>query len=208
MLFRSPEAVVFDNKYWIYPTSSLPFEQQLYMDAFSSEDLVNWEKHPKVLSIENISWLRKALWAPAVIEANGKYYFYFGANDIKNNEEIGGIGVAVADTPIGPFKDVLGKPLIGKIVNGAQPIDQFVFKDDDGQYYMYYGGWGHCNIVKMAPDLLSIVPFEDGTMYKEVTPENYVEGPFMLKRNGKYYFMWSEGGWGLPHYSVAYSISD
>ena len=67
---------------------------------------------------------------------------------------------------------------------------------------------GHCNMVKIAPDLLSIVPFEDGTMYKEVTPENYVEGPFMLKRNGKYYFMWSEGGWGLPNYSVAYSISD
>ncbi len=199
---------MFDNKYWIYPTSSLPFEQQLYMDAFSSEDLVNWEKHPKVLSIENISWLRKALWAPAVIEANGKYYFYFGANDIKNNEEIGGIGVAVADTPIGPFKDVLGKPLIGKIVNGAQPIDQFVFKDDDGQYYMYYGGWGHCNIVKMGTDLISIVPFEDGSMYKEVTPENYVEGPFMLKRNGKYYFMWSEGDWNGPDYSVAYAIAD
>ena len=98
--------------------------------------------------------------------------------------------------------------MIDKIVNGAQPIDQFVFKDDDGQYYMYYGGWGHCNMVKMAPDLLSIVPFEDGTIYKEVTPQNYVEGPFMLKHNGKYYFMWSEGGWGGPDYSVAYAIAD
>lgn len=73
---------------------------------------------------------------------------------------------------------------------------------------MYYGGWGHCNMVKMAPDLLSIVPFEDGTIYKEVTPQNYVEGPFMLKHNGKYYFMWSEGGWGGPDYSVAYAIAD
>lgn len=60
----------------------------------------------------------------------------------------------------------------------------------------------------MAPDLLSIVPFEDGTIYKEVTPQNYVEGPFMLKHNGKYYFMWSEGGWGGPDYSVAYAIAD
>ena len=73
---------------------------------------------------------------------------------------------------------------------------------------MYYGGWGHCNIVKMGTDLISIVPFEDGTMYKEVTPENYVEGPFMLKRNGKYYFMWSEGDWNGPDYSVAYAIAD
>lgn len=116
--------------------------------------------------------------------------------------------MAVADNPAGPFKDVLGKPLIDKIVNGAQPIDQFVFRDDDGTYYMYYGGWGHCNIVKLSPDLLSVVPFDDGTVYKEVTPQDYVEGPFMLKRNGKYYFMWSEGGWGSPDYRVAYAIAD
>ena len=162
--YADPEGVVFGDKYWIYPTYSAPFEQQLYMDAFSSPDLVHWRKHPKVLSVENISWLRNALWAPAVIEANGKYYFYFGANNIYHESEVGGIGVAVADRPEGPFKDALGKPLIGKIVNGAQPIDQFVFKDDDGQYYMYYGGWGHCNMVKMGSDLISIVPFEDGTL--------------------------------------------
>ena len=120
----------------------------------------------------------------------------------------GGIGVAVSDNPAGPFKDALGHPLIGKIVNGAQPIDQFVFKDDDGEYYMFYGGWRHCNMVRLSPDLLSLQPHSDGEMYKEVTPENYVEGPFMLKRNGKYYFMWSEGGWGGPDYCVAYAISD
>ena len=80
--YADPEGVVFGDKYWIYPTYSAPFEQQLYMDAFSSPDLVHWRKHPKVLSVENISWLRNALWAPAVIEANGKYYFYFGANNI------------------------------------------------------------------------------------------------------------------------------
>lgn len=206
--YADPEGIVYGDEYWIYPTFSAYFDKQLHMDAFSSKDLVNWTKHERVLSKDNISWLWQALWAPAVLEANGTYYMFFGANDIKNNDEIGGIGVATADNPAGPFKDALGKPLIGEIVNGAQPIDQYVFKDDDGQYYMYYGGWGHCNIVKMAPDLLSIVPFDDGEMYKEVTPENYVEGPFMLKRNGKYYFMWSEGGWGGPDYSVAYAIAD
>ncbi len=206
--YADPEGAVFDDEYWVYPTYSAPYDEQIFMDAYSSRDLVHWKKHPKVLQKKDISWLRRALWAPAVIEKDGKYYFFFGANDIQNNQEVGGIGVAVADRPSGPFKDVLGKPLIDKIVNGAQPIDQFVFKDDDGQYYMYYGGWGHCNMVKMAPDLLSIVPFEDGTIYKEVTPQNYVEGPFMLKRNGKYYFMWSEGGWGGPDYSVAYAIAD
>ena len=196
--YADPEGVVLDGKFWIYPTYSAPYDEQTFMDAYSSPDLVHWTKHPRVLSKENIPWLRRALWAPAVIEANDRYYLFFGGNDIQNNSEIGGIGVAVADNPAGPFKDVLGKPLIDKIVNGAQPIDQFVFRDDDGTYYMYYGGWGHCNIVKLSSDLLSVVPFDDGTVYKEVTPQDYVEGPFMLKRNGKYYFMWSEGGWGSP----------
>lgn len=200
--YADPEGVVLDGKFWIYPTYSAPYDEQTFMDAYSSPDLVHWTKHPRVLSKENIPWLRRALWAPAVIEANDRYYLFFGGNDIQNNSEIGGIGVAVADNPAGPFKDVLGKPLIDKIVNGAQPIDQFVFRDDDGTYYMYYGGWGHCNIVKLSSDLLSVVPFDDGTVYKEVTPQDYVEGPFMLKRNGKYYFMWSEGGWGSPDYRV------
>ena len=122
--------------------------------------------------------------------------------------EVGGIGVAVSDKPQGPFKDALGHPLIGEIVNGAQPIDQYVFRDDDGEYYMYYGGWGHCNMVRLSQDLLRVIPFKDGSTYREVTPKGYVEGPFMLKRGGKYYFMWSEGGWGGPDYSVAYAISD
>ena len=126
-------------------------------------------------------------------------------NEIK--EEIGGIGVAVSDRPEGPYKDLLGKPLINEIVNGAQPIDQFVY-NDNGHYYMYYGGWGHCNVVQLNDDFTGLVTFEDGTVYKEVTPENYVEGPFMFKKDGKYYFMWSEGGWGGPDYSVAYAISD
>ena len=205
--YADPEGVVFDNRYWIFPTYSAPFEQQLFLDAFSSSDLVSWKKHSKILSVENVSWLKKALWAPSIIYANKKYYLYFSANDVHEGE-IGGIGVAVADSPEGPFKDALGKPLINEIINGAQPSDQFVFKDDDGSYYMYYGGWGHCNMMKLGDDLLHIIPFEDGSFYKEVTPENYVEGPFMLKHRGKYYFMWSEGDWTGPDYCVAYAIAD
>ena len=227
--YADPEGAFFEGQYWVYPTLSWPYGDavlqgnedlnrqtiagwreyniQTYLDAFSSKDLKHWTKHPKVLTMENVPWLQFSLWAPAIIERNGTYYLYFGGNDVHEGE-IGGIGVATADNPAGPFNDALGKPLIGTIENGAQPIDQFVFRDDDGQYYMYYGGWGHCNICKMGDDLKSIVPFEDGTMFKEVTPENYVEGPFMLKRNGKYYFMWSEGGWTGPNYCVAYAIAD
>ncbi len=205
--YADPEGVVFGKTYWIYPTWSDRYENQLHFDCFSSKDLVKWTKHERIIDKSAISWLRMALWAPAAVEKDGKYYLFFGGNDVHQGE-IGGIGVAVADKPQGPYKDLLGKPLINDIVNGAQPIDQFVFKDKDGTYYMYYGGWGHCNIVKMADDFKSIVPFPDGTMYKEVTPKGYVEGPFMFIRDGKYYFMWSEGGWGGPHYRVAYAIAD
>lgn len=205
--YADPEGTIMDGQFWIFPTYSAEYDKQIFMDAFSSPDLVHWTKHEKVISQDGISWLRRALWAPAIMAANGKYYLFFGANDVHEGE-VGGIGVATADKPEGPYKDALGHPLIGNIVNGAQPIDQFVFHDDDGEYYMYYGGWGHCNVVRLSQDLLSIIPFPDGEMYKEITPRRYVEGPFMLKRNGKYYFMWSEGGWTGPNYSVAYAISD
>ncbi|HQD09885.1 MAG TPA: family 43 glycosylhydrolase, partial [Flavihumibacter sp.] len=99
-------------------------------------------------------------------------------------------------------------PLIDHFENGAQPIDQFVFHDRDGQYYLIYGGWRHCNIVRLKNDFTGFEPFPDGTVFKEITPDKYVEGPFMFIRNGKYYFMWSEGGWTGPDYSVAYAIAD
>ena len=77
------------------------------MDAFSSKDLVKWTKHPRVLHIEDVPWVKYALWAPSIIQANGKYYLFFGGNDIQNNDQYGGIGVAVSDKPEGPFKDAL-----------------------------------------------------------------------------------------------------
>jgi len=145
------------------------------------------------------------MWAPSVIHKDGKYYFFFGANDVHQGET-GGIGVAVSNQPEGPYKDLIGKPLINEIVNGAQPIDQFVFHDDDNTYYLIYGGWRHCNVALLSNNFKQLKSFPNGEKFKEITPENYVEGPFMFKRNGKYYFMWSEGGWTGPNYCVAYAI--
>ena len=204
-----PEAKIFEGQYWVYPTYSAPYEQQVHMDAWSSKDLVHWVKHPDIIDTAAVKWAKKAMWAPAVTEMGGKYYFFFGANDIHDDKkEIGGIGVGVSDNPAGPFKDYLGKPLIGQIHNGAQPIDQFIFKDHDGQYYIIYGGWQHCNIAKLNKDFTGFIPFADGTTFKSITPDQYVEGSVMFTRKGKYYFMWSEGGWTGPNYRVAYAIGD
>lgn len=205
--YADPEGIIYGDTYWIFPTWSDVYEMQTFFDCFSSKDLITWTKHNQILDTAEVKWAKKAMWAPSVISKSGKYYLFFGANDVHEGE-IGGIGVAVSNQPEGPYKDLLGKPLINDIVNGAQPIDQFVFKDKDGTHYMYYGGWRHCNIVKLNDDFTGLVPFDDGTIYKEITPENYVEGPFVFIRDDKYYFMWSEGGWGGPDYSVAYAIAD
>lgn len=206
--YADPEGIIFNKTFWIYPTFSAPYNKQVHMDAFSSKDLVTWNKHANIIDTSAIKWAKRAMWAPSIIEKNNKYYLFFGANDIQNDNEKGGIGVAVADRPEGPFKDYLGKPLIDKFHNGAQPIDQFVFKDKDGQYYLFYGGWRHCNVAKLKSDFTGFIPFEDGKIFREITPKGYVEGPFMFIRNGKYYFMWSEGGWTGPDYSVAYAVAD
>ena len=232
--YADPEIHVFAGEYWVYPTSSdpntklqdpasfNPLQQKLRegsvvhpvyllhtsLDAFSSRDLVHWTKHADVLDVKNVSWAAYAIWAPTAIHMNGKYYLFFAANDIQKKDRFpGGIGVAMSDNPGGPFVDAIGKPLIGEFHNGAQPIDPFVYQDDDGSIYFYYGGQGHCNVASLAPDLKSVIPMKDGELYKEITPEHYVEGPFVIKRKGVYYFMWSEGDWGDSTYGVAYAKS-
>ncbi|MDE1177005.1 MAG: glycoside hydrolase family 43 protein [Edaphobacter sp.] len=231
--YADPEIRIFDHQYWIYPTSSSPdsdnagksfnplqtklreghvihpvYLLHTSMDAFSSPDLVHWTRHKDVLDVKNVSWAAYAIWAPTAIHLNGKYYLLFAANDIQKKDTFpGGIGVAVSDSPGGPFVDAIGKPLIGQFHEGAQPIDPFIMQDTDGSIYLYYGGQGHCVVARLAPDLKSVIPMKDGSMYREITPEHYVEGPFVIKRNGVYYFMWSEGSWENETYGVAYAKS-
>jgi len=232
--YADPEIRIFGKRYWIYPTYSDDYgapdrstrftdaQKRLrerwatrpatlpktFFNAFSSPDLVHWTKHEHVLDVRDVSWAAYAVWAPSVIASNGHYYMFFSANDIqKDSGEPGGIGVARSRSPGGPFVDAIGKPLIGAFHNGAQPIDPFAFRDDDGITYLYYGGQGHCNVVRLSADLTRIVPFADGSIFKEITPARYVEGPFVIKRRGYYYLMWSEGSWTDSSYSVAYARS-
>lgn len=205
--YADPEAAIFHNQYWIYPTYSAKYNEQVFFDAFSSSDLASWTRHQRILDTSKVKWARRAMWAPAAVEKDGKYFLFFSANDIQNDRERGGIGVAVADRPEGPFTDYLGHPLVDKFQNGAQPIDQFVFHDGN-VWYLIYGGWRHCNIARLKPDFTGFIPFDDGVTFREITPENYVEGPIMFRRKDKYYFMWSEGGWTGPDYSVAYAVAD
>ncbi|MEQ8554083.1 MAG: glycoside hydrolase family 43 protein [Cyclobacteriaceae bacterium] len=206
--YADPEGIIFDDEYWIYPTYSDIYSRQVFMDAFSSKDLIEWTKHERIIDTAAVQWADSAMWAPAILKKDSDYFLFFAANDIQNNQSVGGIGIGISDKPEGPYRDYLGRPLLDSIVNGAQPIDQYVFQDVDGQYYMIYGGWRHCNIVRLNDDFTGFEPFDDGTIFKEITPDQYVEGPIMFVRDNKYYFMWSEGSWGGPNYRVAYAIAD
>jgi len=220
--YADPDAVVFNKKLWIFPTYSARYKNQVFFDAFSSKDLVTWQKHSRILDTSKIKWAHMAMWAPNIVKKGNQYFLFFSANDIQNaarknwnnknpeavDDTLGGIGIAVADKPEGPYRDYLGKPLINQFYNKAQPIDQSVFQDKDGQWYIIYGGWGRCNIAKLKDDFTALKPFDDGNLVKEITPKGYVEGPTMFIKNSKYYLMWSEGGWGDSSYKVAYAISD
>ena len=219
--YADPDAVVLNKQLWIFPTYSARYKDQVFFDAFSSKDLIQWKKHSRILDTSKIKWAHMALWAPCIVQKGKQYFLFFAANDIQSaerkknsggkdvfNDSTGGIGIAVASRPEGPYKDYLGKPLINQFYNNAQPIDQSVFKDIDGQYYIIYGGWGRCNIAKLNNDFTALEPFEDGSMVKEITPKGYVEGPVMFIKNNKYYLMWSEGNWTDSSYKVAYAISD
>lgn len=206
--YADPEARYYQGKYWIYATQSRPFSEQKKLTAFSSEDLIKWTKHDNILDMCDFPWIWGAVWAPTIIERNGLYYLMFSSNDIHSNSEPGGIEVAVSDSPAGPFKGYLGRPLIGEFINGAQPIDAHLFKDDDGTVYLYFGGWGHCNIAIMNETMDGFLPFPDGQLMKEITPPGYMEGPCMIKHNGIYYFLWSTGSWEGNDYGVLYGTSN
>lgn len=147
---------------------------------YTSTDMVNWTDHGVVASLDNFDWVPydNGAWAPHCIERNGKFYFYC---PIPNGI---GIGVLVADSPYGPFKDPLGKPLIQ---NSHHDIDPAVFIDDDGQAYLY---WGNPKVyyVKLNEDMIS---YSGEIMVEETTPKNYQEGPWVWKRNEHYYLAYA-----------------
>lgn len=181
--------------------------------CYSSTDMVNWTDHGAILSYKVFEWSRGDAWAGQCVYRNGKFYYYLPVNQ-KNGGNV--IGVAVSDSPTGPFKDALGKPLL----TGYGYIDPTVLIDDDDQAYLY---WGNPNLwhVKLNEDMISYNQ-ELGVVKENLKDENfgyrakkidnrtasYEEGPWLFKRNSKYYLLYPAGG--VPEhfaYSTAKSIT-
>ena len=189
---------------------------------WSTTDMVNWTEHGAVASLKEFSWRTRdnGAWAIQTVERNGKYYLYAPLHGH-------GIGVLVADSPYGPFKDPLGKPLVWQTEHWDD-IDPSVFIDDDGQAYMYWGN-PHVYCIKLNEDMIStsgdifVLNQKDGVM-RPVKEEgakinlrapwsekatwkvkNYQEGPWFYKRNGKYYLAYATTC--CPE-ALGYSMSD
>ena len=182
--------------------------------VYSTQDMVNWQDHGSPLALESFSWADDRAWASQTIERDGKFYWYICAH----SRISGGmaIGVAVADSPIGPFKDALGKPLFE---NGSwDHIDPTVMIDDDGQAWLM---WGNPQVyyLKLNRDMISYegelgkLPMTEeafgGPMMKErgkgkKYKDSYVEGPWLTKRNGVYQLLYAAGG--LPEH-ISYSTA-
>ncbi len=163
---------------------------------YTSTDMVNWTDHGAVASLRDFSWTAdNGAWAPQVVERGGRFYMYC---PVAQRDAWMSIGVLVADSPYGPFSDPLGKPLIA---NSTDDIDPTVFIDDDGQAYLY---WGNPNIyyVKLNEDMISY----SGDIVKcDEKPEDYQEGPWFYKRQGKYYLAYASTC--CPE-GIGYAMSD
>ena len=192
-----PSIRVFGDTYYLYPTSDKPHWQTTDFSVWSSKNLVDWKKERMVLDVtRDVKWANIEAWAPDAIERNGTYYFYFCAK--------GEIGVATAKSPLGPFADALGAPLLRK-GSGIQTntIDPYPFIDDDGQAYLYYGNGKLGNVYKLKPDMVTL----DGPP-AAIELKDFREGIVVFKRGGKYYFMWSIDDARSPNYRVGWGVAD
>lgn len=203
------------NRYYIYSTTDgLEGWGGWYFTVFSSNDLKKWSNQGIMLDThsEQVPWAAGNAWAPSVIEKKEgdsyRYYFYYSARPLDGGGKQ--IGVAVADRPEGPFKD-LGHPIItASPIGKGQQIDVDVFMDPaTGKYYLYWGN-GYMAGAELNDDMTSIKE-ETVTVLtpKGGTLEDYAyrEGTHVFYRNGTYYFTWSVDDIGSPNYHVAYGTA-
>ena len=174
-----PAPVVINDKVYLYTTHDEDGARGFQMFdwlLYTSDDMVNWQDHGAVASLDDFKYYdgKNGAWAEQVVAANGAYYMYCPIHGH-------GIGVLTSDSPYGPFYDPIGEPLVWQKEHWDD-IDPTVLIDDDGQAFMY---WGNPNVysVKLGKDMISL----DGPITKHPKIEDYQEGPWIWKHDGHYY---------------------
>ena len=206
-----PAPMVWGDRLYLYTSHDEDGSTWFTMNdwkLYSTEDMVNWTEHPMPLSYKTFDWAGGDAWAAQCVERDGKFYMYVPVTDRKGDTAI---GVAVADSPYGPFYDPIGKPLVQAEWGN---IDPTVMVDDDGQAYLYWGN-PNCFYVKLNEDMISYsgdivrVPMtEEAFGKREGDPQRatlYEEGPWLYKRGELYYLFFAAGP--IPEH-LGYATSD
>ncbi|MBQ8483398.1 MAG: family 43 glycosylhydrolase [Bacteroidales bacterium] len=173
--------------------------------CYSTEDMHTWTDHGVVMKPTDFDWSVGEAWASQVVEADGKYWFYVSTQC--GDPDCKAIGVAVADSPAGPYADAIGRPLIVDDMTPNGPrgwwndFDPTVMIDDDGTPWLCWGN-GTCFLVRLKRNMTEL----DGEI-KVLPMENYVEGPWLYKRDGRYYNVYASMGQGRETISYAMAPS-
>ena len=205
-----PAAMVHDGKVYLYVGHDAAQPGQFFVIpgwyCYVSSDLKTWEKHDGyVMKPEQFSFGRpNVAWAAHMTERDGQFYFYTTLRQRDNDEHA--IGVAVSDSPTGPFEDARGTPLItdGMTADSSRPnadIDPAVFVDDDGQAYLWWGN-GDCYYAKLKPNMTEL----DGGIVK-LDLQHYAEGPWVFRRGELYYNVYAADVPGTQPEQIAYATS-
>ncbi|HWV76929.1 MAG TPA: family 43 glycosylhydrolase [Isoptericola sp.] len=181
--------------------------------AWTSKDLVDWERSAEpILTLDgedgNVPWASGNAWAPTIIERDGKYYFYFSGHNTSVDRKT--IGVAVADSPTGPFTAEPEAMILndGPITSG-QAIDPAAFEDpESGRFYLFWGNGGPSNgplYAELDHDMTSL---KDGTTRRITGLPDFREGLFVNYRDGRYHLTYSIDDTGSENYRVGYATAD
>ncbi|GCE77641.1 glycoside hydrolase family 2 TIM barrel-domain containing protein [Cellulomonas biazotea] len=194
--YADPALVRFGGTYYLYATTD-GFEgwSGTSFEVWSSPDLVSWTNHGVILDVAaDVTWADGNAWAPTAAERDGRYYFYFTASQ--------SIGVAVADSPTGPFVDAIGRPLVDKAdYRGEQQIDPSVLVDDDRRAYLYWGNMT-ARVVPLHDDMVGYDPADvrvlDGL-------DDFREAPWVVRLGDGYHLSWSVDDTRSADYRVAHA---
>lgn len=200
-----PAALVYKDKVYLYAghdeaPNDFNFYKMNEWLVYSSSDMVKWQEHPVPLKVTDFAWAKSDAWAAQVIERNGKFYWYV---TVEHGTIPGkSIGVAVSDSPTGPFKDALGKAIITndmttKTSINWDDIDPTVMIDDDGQAYLFWGNTV-CHYAKLKANMVEL----DGPI-QTISLPNFTEAPWIHKKKDWYYLSYA---YQFPE-KIAYAMS-
>lgn len=200
-----PAALVYKDKVYLYAghdeaPNDFNFYKMNEWVVYSSSDMKKWESHPVPLKASDFAWAKGDAWASQVIERNGKFYWYV---TVEHGSVPGkAIGIAVSDSPTGPFKDALGKALITNDMTkftdiSWDDIDPTVYIDTDGQAYLFWGNTA-CHYAKLKENMLEL----DG-LIQHIDLPHFTEAPWIHKHKDWYYLSYA---YEFPE-KIAYAMS-